>query len=211
MFSDFIFQTSWIAKNKYKIGVLFLHVSLFFLFGLLFFANMLIIYPRIIWVLLLITAIHFGIDELKILMPERVISNPYKKSGYFIFDQVLHMFSLYFGAIILSNVDISQFFMTIEFTKYVDGLILITYPPSFIISYFIDDVYKRNYLGFSERACIFIFGMARLWFLIPLTVFSRDVFEAVVKRRDKKYYPTFLWSALLGFGIMLFWYYIVML
>ncbi|MCD6239441.1 MAG: DUF3307 domain-containing protein [Thermotogae bacterium] len=211
LLSDFVFQTAWIARNKYKAGVLLLHVLLFLAIGLLLFANVLFTYSTIIWVLLLITVIHFGIDELKILMPEKVLSNPYRKSGYFIFDQILHMLSLYFGAILLSNVDISRFFMSIEFTKYVDGLIIVTYIPSFIISYFIDDVYRRNYLGFAERACIFIFGMARLWFLIPLTIFSRDAFEAVIKKCDKKYYHTFLWSALFGMGITLFWYYVIML
>jgi len=95
LISDFPLQPTWMVMNKTRFGVLFLHVTIHFFVSLVF----VFLIAREVWpFLVLLALIHFLIDTGKNYLNEK---RPNWVVGPYIFDQILHISSIYFIAVLL--------------------------------------------------------------------------------------------------------------
>ncbi|EGV43972.1 DUF3307 domain-containing protein [Bizionia argentinensis JUB59] len=211
LIGDFIIQPkSWVKnkeKKKLKSPKLYLHVGIHI--ALLF----LIVWDVSYWPLLLIIgALHFIIDALKLLFQTKRT-----KRRWFFIDQLLHIISI-FAAYFLYR---DMMFSTADFPTETALLLLtcllfLTVPVSIIMQaifskWNIEKLTKGNeslkdagkYIGILERILVFIFIIMDHWEAVGFLITAKSVFRFgdLKESKQRKLTEYILIGTLISFGI----------
>jgi hypothetical protein len=210
LLGDFVFQPDkWVADKKVKklkSGYLYLHILLHFLLAWAVVWN-----AKLVWMAALLALIHGVIDIVKL-----YAQNESTQRGWFIVDQILHVFVLVIITLIWTNVNLANYTIDNRFWVYATAVLLLTTPASIIIKKVIsiwtpdengtkeaDLQNAGKYIGILERLFVFFFIMTGYFASIGFLMAAKSIFRFgdLTKSNDRKLTEYVLIGTLMSFGL----------
>ncbi len=190
LLADFVFQTNDMVRNKKWFSkAMGMHILLVSVFTLLITWN---------WALtLLATLFHWLIDGIKPKLEQR-----WSKYRSFVFDQVLHLFSLiliwvlYYSQIEFAYLFTTKFFQDYNILLIILGYLVVVGPIGFIIKFNLEKLGTQNnyanfenggrLIGVFERIMILTFVLLNKYEAIGFLITGKSIIRFSQKNEDLK-------------------------
>ncbi len=209
LIGDFILQpTSWVVdkeRKKVKSKYLYFHFLIHTLLPVI-----LIFKADFIPYAILLGVLHILIDLLKLYSQSKKT-----KRIWFLIDQFLHVFSIFFIVILYKNVSLENYSLVAQFWPILTAVLFLTIPASITIKNLIsiwtpntndtkEDLENAgSYIGILERLFIFLFILIGQFSAIGFLLAAKSIFRFgdLTKSKDRKLTEYVLIGTLLSFGI----------